>query len=188
LAIPWEGHGRDVVPHESLRVPKRLRQRWRPDSIREFRAAARQRFDDGLELAGRGRRTGAIYLWGYSAEMTLKAAYFALTGVASATALTLKTDITPAINRGKTTHRIAWATHGQGHDVRSWAELLVLERAALPGKAYPVEIGRHVQLCGQRIGAHWSESLRYHKNVAYEFEMRQVREAAEWLLANSEIL
>ena len=50
-------------------MPKRLPERWQPECIREFRAAARQRYNDGLALAGQGRRTGAVYLWGYSAEI-----------------------------------------------------------------------------------------------------------------------
>ena len=60
-------------------VPTRLLARWRPESIREFRATARLRYDDGISLAGQGRRTGVIYMWGYCAEMSLKAAYFSLT-------------------------------------------------------------------------------------------------------------
>jgi hypothetical protein len=63
-------------------MPRRLLERCPPDSIREFRASARQRFDDGLVLAGGGQRTAAIYLWGYTAEMTLKAAYFSLIALA----------------------------------------------------------------------------------------------------------
>jgi hypothetical protein len=47
---------------------------------------------------------------------------------------------------------------------------------------------QEVQMCGQDIGELWSETLRYHKNVAYLYEMRQVREAAEWLLLNSDLL
>jgi len=47
---------------------------------------------------------------------------------------------------------------------------------------------REVQSCGQGIGQLWSEALRYHKNVAYVYEMNQVREAAEWLLVNSDVL
>jgi hypothetical protein len=168
-------------------VPKPLRDRWQPDSIREFRAAARQRFDDGIALAGQKRRTGAIYMWGYSAEMTLKAAYFSLIGVAETDALSMN-DINTAINSGKDTHKIAWAAHGKGHDVRSWAELLVLERAARPGMAFAPEVGREVQRCGQRIGRIWSESLRYHKNFAYEYEVTSVREASAWLLTNSGLL
>src|SRR5437588_276642 len=50
-------------------MPRRLLERCQPDSIREFRAAGRQRFDDALALAAAGHRTGAIYLWGYTAEM-----------------------------------------------------------------------------------------------------------------------
>src|SRR3954452_6777896 len=110
-------------------MPKRLPARWQPESIREFQASAQQRFDDGLVLAGSGRRTGAIYLWGYSAEMTLKAAYFSLTGLADTAVLTWAANIQPAIHRGRTVFGIAWPNQGQGHNVRAWAELLVLERA-----------------------------------------------------------
>src|SRR5438132_12581385 len=63
-------------------MPTRLIQRCQPESIREFRASAGQRYDDGLALAGTGNRTAAIYLWGYVAEMILKAAYFSLLGLA----------------------------------------------------------------------------------------------------------
>ena len=37
------------------------------------------------------------------------------------------------------------------------------------------------------LGQVWSEGLRYHKNLAYEFEVTQVRESAEWLLVNADI-
>ncbi len=69
-------------------MPRRLIDRCQPDCIREFRLAARQRFDDALVLAASGRRTGAIYLWGYTAEMTLKAAYFSLIGMAETDTIT----------------------------------------------------------------------------------------------------
>jgi len=59
-------------------MPRRLIDRSQPDNIREFRVSARQRYHDGLALAGTGNRTASIYLWGYAAEMLLKAAYFAL--------------------------------------------------------------------------------------------------------------
>ena len=108
-------------------MPKRLPARWQPESIREFRASAERRFDEGMELATAGYRTGAIYLWGYSAEMTLKAAYFSLLGRMETSLLTWHGDIIPAINAGRG-KGIAWPTQGQGHNVRAWAELLVIER------------------------------------------------------------
>ena len=134
-----------------------------------------------------GYRTGAIYLWGYSAEMTLKAAYFALLGRAETALLTWSGDILPAIDAGRGLG-IAWPKKGEGHNVRAWAELLVLARAATPGAAYLPPFDQEVQMCGQDIGELWSETLRYHKNVAYLYEMRQVREAAEWLLLNADLL
>ena len=168
-------------------MPKRLPARWQPESIREFRASARWRFDEGMALAAAGYRSGAIYLWGYSAEMILKAAYFSLLGRAETDSLTWVGDILPAIYAGRA-RKIDWPYQGQGHNVRAWAELLVAEHAATPGAAYPPLFGQEVQACGQSIGQLWSETLRYHKNVAYLYEMNQVREAAEWLLVNSDTL
>ena len=168
-------------------MPKRLPARWQPESIREFRTSARRRFDEGMALAAAGYRAGAIYLWGYSAEMILKAAYFSLLGRSETAVLTWVGDILPAINAGRAMG-IAWPVAGQGHNVRAWAELLIAEHAATPGAAYPPLFGQEVQACGQSIGQLWSETLRYHKNVAYLYEMNQVREAAEWLLVNSNAL
>src|SRR5947209_17216833 len=169
-------------------MPKRLPARWQPESIREFRASAQKRFDEGLALAGQGRRTGAIYLWGYAAEMTLKAAHFRFTGLAETDVITWHGHILPAIHLGRVNYGIAWPTQGQGHNVRAWAELLVLERAATPGAAYGQQFGQDVQACGQGIGQLWRETLRYHKNVAYSYEVSQVRDAAEWLLIHSDAL
>jgi hypothetical protein len=168
-------------------MPRRLLDRCQPDSIREFRAAARRRFEDALELAGQGRRTGAIYLWGYTAEMTLKAAYFALLGLADTAVLTWNGNLRPAINRGRAMG-IAWLPEGAGHNVRAWGELLVAVRALSPVTAFTPSFGLEVQRRGQRIEQLWRETLRYRKNHAYPFEMRQVREAAEWLLVNASAL
>jgi hypothetical protein len=139
-------------------VPRRFQDRWRPDCIRQFWAAALERYNDGLACAGAGRRAGAIYLWGYSAEMILKAAYFTLTGVADSTPLTIAGHITPAINHGRNTRGIPWPPQGQAHNVRAWAELLIAERAAR-GAAYAPDIALAVQQCGQRIGSLWRTSL-----------------------------
>src|SRR4051794_15806998 len=107
-------------------MPRRLLDRCQPDSIREFRASARQRYQDGLALAGAGRRTAAVYLWGSAAEMTLKAAYFSLSGLAEDDAITVPGHIQPAINLGRAPPlSIAWPPQGAGHNLGAWAELLV---------------------------------------------------------------
>lgn len=164
-------------------MPRRILERCNPDSIREFRAAARQRYDDALVLAAEGRRTAAIYVWGYAAEMTLKAAYFSFLGHPESAAITWQNHLLPAINAGQA--MVAWPNQGKGHNVRAWSEFLVLSRAADPATAYPAKFAREVQAHGQRIGQLWRETLRYHKNIAYRYEVRQVREATEWFLVNS---
>ena len=168
-------------------MPKRLIDRCQPDSIREFRASAAQRYSDGLALVAAAHRTAAIYLWGYAAEMTLKAAYFTMLGIAEDHTITVPGHIQPAINRGRgAPFNIAWT--GAGHNVRAWAELLVGVRAQDPSTAYDGPFAEQVQGCGQRVYQLWRETLRYHKNYAYLHEVRQVREATQWLLVNSENL
>ena len=170
-------------------MPRRLLTRCQPDSIQEFRVSARQRYDDGLTAASGGRGLAAIYFWGYCAEMLLKAAYFSVLGVGEATHLQMAGHINPAIQLGRALG-IAWPQGGQGHNVRAWAELLILERATHPNPAmaYLVDFGYQVQASGQRISQLWNETLRYHKNTPYSYEITQVREAVEWLLVNSELL
>jgi hypothetical protein len=167
-------------------MPRRLIERCQPDSIREFRAAARQRYSDGLALAAAGNRTAAIYLWGYTAEMVLKAAYFSVVGISDDDPITMAGHIRPAIHRGRAApFHIAWPPRGEGHNVRAWAELLVAARAQNPATAYGPDVAFQVQGCGQAIGQHWNETLRYHKNRAYLHELRRVSQATDWLYIHS---
>jgi len=153
-----------------------------PDCIREFRAAANERFEDGMTLALGERRTAAIYLWGYAAEMTLKAAVFAVNGFDAEKTISIA-DLAWAKNKAKDLG-IIWTVNY--HNLYAWAELLVTIRATTmdlgyPSASFPTEL---LDRCGslQRL---WSEVLRYHKNRAYVYELADVREATEWLLANS---
>lgn len=170
-------------------MPRTLVDRCQADSVREFRASARQRYEDGLALAGAGKRTAAIYLWGYASEMTLKAAYFMLSGLTEDEPITWSEHIRPAINRGRAAPlNIAWPGRGDGHNVRAWAELLVGARALADATAYFPAFAVQLQTCGQSIWQLWRETLRYHKNRAYVYEVRQVREATEWLLVHADDL
>lgn len=168
-------------------MPRTLLNRCASDSIREFRAAAQQRFEDGRALALADRRTAAIYLWGYSAEMTLKAAYFAVLGFTDTQTITLA-DLRAAALTAPALG-VVWPGlphHPRLHDLRAWAELLTATRAATPGMAYADPLfGSQVVFRGFRLQRLWSEILRYHKNVAYLYEREQVRDAAAWLLLHS---
>jgi hypothetical protein len=167
-------------------MPKRLLQRCLPDSVGEFRAAARRRFEDGEALAAAGQRTAAIYLWGYAAEMTLKAAFFSFIGYADDQPIPLP-DIRAAVASAAGLGVIWPGPPGKpknSHSLQGWAELLIAKRGAM-GSPYPPAFGRAVAERGRRLELLWREVLRYHKNVAYLHEVRQVRGAADWLLRHA---
>jgi hypothetical protein len=161
-------------------MPRRLPDRFQPDSILKFRAAAQQRSLDAIALEAAGRRTGAIYLWGYVAEMILKAAFFDLSGF-SGTQVITRSDLQaglgtlPGIGRNPPLHHLGL-----------WAQALVSLRASTPGLAYPdPAFGSQVTAKAQSLYGLWRETIRYHKNIAYLHEMARVREAGEWLLIRS---
>ncbi len=140
-----------------------------------------QRAKDAQSLAANGRRTAAVYLWGYAAEMTLKGSYFSVFGFTETQRITLDN-----LRAARLAARSLGVTRfGNLHDVRGWAELLVATRASLPGYAYPIPgFGDTVVVAANRVYGLWRESLRYHKNIAYNYELMQVRTASQWLLVN----
>lgn len=161
-------------------MPRRLPERFLPDSILEFRAAAQQRSYDAIALEAAGRRTAAIYLWGYVAEMTLKAAFFHHSGFPE----------TQNITRGDLQNGlriyVATATRPNLHHIGLWAQALVALRAATPGFAYAdPTFGDIVIAKAQSLYGHWRETIRYHKNTAYTHEVTLVRKEAQWLLIHS---
>ncbi|HEX5272939.1 MAG TPA: hypothetical protein VFW33_20720 [Gemmataceae bacterium] len=137
-----------------------------------------------MALAVQGRGLPAIYLWGYSAEMTVKAAYFAFIGFADEQPIAIA-DLANARAFALSTLGIVWPSAGWGHNVACWAELLVAHRVHA-GQAYR---SRHFRSAVVRnawgIYLRWRETLRYHRNRAYGHEVMTVRGATRWLLDNS---
>jgi hypothetical protein len=165
-------------------VPKLLVDRCGPDCVKEFRSAAALRYADGVALAARGRGLPAIYLWGYSAEMTVKAACFSFVGFADEQPIA-RADLGSARAFASATLGIFWPAAGWGHNVGCWAELLVTHRTHA-GKAYPSHRFRGA-VVRNAVGVYlrWRETLRYHKNRAYAHEVRTVQGATCWLLDHS---
>jgi hypothetical protein len=165
-------------------MPRGLIDRCQVDSIAEFWAAAAQRFRDAEAAARAGRRTGAIYLWGYVAEMTLKSAYFRAVGFAENDPVTLQHRRQAEVEARQ--QHFTTAGRSFPHDPLAWAQLLVWKRASRPGWAYPdPRFGIAVRARAVEIQTLWAESLRYHKNIAYPFEVSRVRAAVTWLFERS---
>jgi hypothetical protein len=155
-------------------MPRPLPDRFQPDSIAEFRAAARQHFFDASALETADRRTAAVYLWGYVAEMILKAAFFNVSGFPERQPITrndLRSGLATLQNVGP---------NPPLHHLGLWAEALVRYRSNTPGLAYAdPTFGSQVTAQAYILYGLWRETLRYHKNVAYPHEVARARAAAE---------
>lgn len=101
-------------------MPKLLVERFTDDSVAQFRAAAHVRNEDAWRLATSGRGAAAIYLWGYVAEMTVKAAWFDLIGFPESKAISIS-DLRSAVRLATGNYRISW--QGNLHNIFHWAEL-----------------------------------------------------------------
>ncbi len=133
-------------------MPRLLRDRFRRECIAEFRAAAHERFDDAEPLQAAGRRSAAIYLYGYSAEMLLKAACFSAAGFTRSQQITL-VDLSNVRQLAKRASR-QWP--GNLHDISAWANSLVNLRAGTAGLGYPdPAISRGVQTHSRNIARVW---------------------------------
>ena len=163
-------------------MPKLLVDRFTDDSVGQFRAAAHVRNEDAWHLATSGRGAAAIYLWGYAAEMLVKAAYFHLIGFPENKAISLS-NLYQAKTVATGTYGISWT--GNLHNVLHWAELLTQHRIALRRNYADSGFGLQVLDRCQRVYERWREMLRYKKNRAYPFEVNAVCAATQWLLSNA---
>ena len=149
------------------------------DTVASFERAALQRSADAGLLASAGRGLMAIYLYGYSAEMRVKVAYFRFEF--RATGLNSETTI----DQARRNHAVGqFAALGLPkkpgpHDVSGWAQLLVTKRASRAMR-YALLLERAVVNQARRLSKRWVETLRYRSNTPYRHEVRIVREVAEW--------
>ena len=166
-------------------MPRLLVHRLKNDSIREFRAAARIRNEDAWQLALAQRAAAAVYLWGYVAEMILKAAWFDLEGRLRRDDPITFGDLRRAVDLATNAHQVSWPVQGRYHAVSCWAQLLTKHRMVI-GKPYPdPDFASEVERHSCRVYDRWRESMRYKQNRPYPSEVRAVSDSVEWLLSNA---
>jgi hypothetical protein len=166
-------------------VPQLLVARFIEDSVSQFRASAKIRNEDAWELYYRGRFAAAIYLWGYTVEMTLKVAWFSNVLKHDDNKIIKKSDLQQAGELAKKSYGIPW---GGLHDLEGWAGLITKHRITI-GNGYPnSNFGTQVLLQSQTVYSRWRETLRYKKNRAYVFEAESIAQATRWFLMNSSFL
>ena len=164
-------------------MPWLLPARFATECIREYELAATERYHDALALSWAERRTAAIYLFGYVVEMLLKAAYFRILRYGDTDPIDLAA-MRAAVgdNPASAARALGLAGTRNLHDIGAWAELLVAFRTAR-GPLYP-DVGFAAFLIDRvsDVRQRWTETIRYHKNRAYQHELERVENACRWLV------
>jgi hypothetical protein len=162
-----------------------LAERLPPDTLVKLVRAAGQRFSTAEFLRGK-RRLEALYLYGYSAEMCLAAAYYRSAGFRPH-------DI---VDRDTRQRRMAQARQlrtsageplmsSDPHPLIGWARFLEWQRTAradLP-KADAQRLKEAINKAAV-IYRYWRPELRYKTLQILEQQLDIVRRAANWLLKN----
>lgn len=138
---------------------------------------AEQRFWDGLTLAMSGERgaAGAIYLFGYVAEILLKTAYYRERGMSQYV----------DTSQERRTARQWSAGYGRppnDHDLNYW--IFVLERVRFVNHRpiNPALLGA-IRLRVGIVAGNWSEALRYRDDQPTDAELQEVYNEVDWLLS-----
>ncbi|MCI0701842.1 MAG: hypothetical protein L0241_12230 [Planctomycetia bacterium] len=164
-------------------MPRLLPERFATECIREFDLAATERYADAAAIVTARRRTAAIYLYGYVVEMLLKAAYFRLVGYGDADPIDV-VALRAAVGESSASMSRTLGLPGTRnfHDLSAWVNLIVAYRASR--SLVYAEAGFGMTLTAQVtvIDDRWTETIRYHKNTAYQHELDRVAGSCEWLV------
>jgi hypothetical protein len=154
------------------------------DTRSELERAAWERYWDGVTLATDAgvRSTGAIYLLGYVAQVTLKSAYYRVRQVPATQDLSAELR---GLRARATVLGVNW--QGNWHNLDSLARLLVTERRVREQAMDPMfeaTFQGHVRV----VSLNWTETLRYKDTRAESPEVEAVYDSTDWLLINYENL
>ena len=145
------------------------------DSIATLEAAARDRLDEGNVLLNAGYNGGAVYLYGYTAEAILKAAWFRLLGHTPTQAIT-RSDLLQAAALASG----AGLNLGNFHNIAAWVRWLVLSRLQTVPYVQPLQ--QNLLQQADLIHQYWTPEMRYQVVVIPLSEAQDVRDAATWVL------
>jgi hypothetical protein len=149
-----------------------------PDTLGKLERAARRRFAEARKLAA-DEPLGAIYLYGYSVEIRLKAAYFRTMGLGPSSPISQARAIAEAQTR-----TLLGVRGPVGHNLYGWATLLQTVRLNL-SKPLDSAMVREMYAHVLNIEACWTEVIRYRANRPYDEEIQAVQTGANWFRVNA---
>ena len=157
-----------------------------PDCIWRLERAAEQRFREADHLRAKGCSLAALYLYGYSVEMCLSAAYYSSVGFSPSA----------SIDREARRRRMAQARqlktasgeplmNNDPHPLVGWARFLEWQRSASTNLSSSAK--QRLQHAVRRAGLvykHWRPELRYKTAAVTPTQVDEVRRAASWFVEN----
>ena len=164
--------------------------RLAPDTIAKLERAAQHRFATAEILQTKKRRLEALYLYGYSAEICLSAAYYRRSGLPANTAI----DRDTRQRRMAQARQLRTATgeplmNSDPHPLVGWARFLQWERTLRGGLTQNDERRlREAINKATLIYTYWRPELRYKTVEVPDQPLQEVRRAAQWLLDNQKQL
>lgn len=167
-------------------MPRALLNRIGVDTLAKLEAAATRRYAEARHLAA-DEPLGALYLYGYTIEMRLKAAYYRLTGVPED--WNIETPIPPNSSSPRKAAQNAikqllnlHSPNEAGHHLVGWARLLINARGSHANLGpFAQDFGDSLANHAQAAARHWKETLRYRANRPYDSESGEVAAAARWI-------
>jgi hypothetical protein len=152
-------------------------------------ASAVARLREAEVLYRSGRRLGAVYLFGYAVEITLKCSYYRVIGLVPSTLIDPRLHRRPAEDAIR--NMIGLPSHPQGppavgHNVVGWARLVEQERAkpVLGRTALSAKLTADLHARMMEVFNYWAEFLRYRNNKPYHQEVIMMRINAKWIRRN----
>jgi hypothetical protein len=158
------------------------------ETLQDMESAAEDRFWEGWELATQSRHIGALYVWGYVAEMLLKVSAFRVDGASPGEAVAPR--LGPAKVYGQA--RFADIAYDSGHSIEFWAAFL-REKRIDASKPLSAVMLSNLAACTSRIHARWLVSLRYRSlslpplatsSLHFPVEVMNMAEEIGWIRSN----
>jgi len=155
-----------------------------PNTVRLLERAAGERFEEGERLKRQYRLLAGVYLYGYSVEMCLAAAYFRRAGFAT-------NDVIDEDVRRRRMAQARQLMHRDGspimsnapHPLDGWARYLQWHRcqAGTPAPAEEKRLNEAVRKA-KLVYKHWRPELRYKTTHVSAGQFDEVHRCVRWFI------
>ena len=163
-----------------------LASHFSPDTINRLEEAALRRYEEGTSLRERKRFLCAVYLYGFSVEMCLAAAYFRSYGLAPNSPIDRETR-QRQMRYGRTLRDAnnEPLMDADPHPLVGWARMLQWRRS-LSSPLTPVQTSRLREALTKAgtVYKHWRPQLRYKTKDVLPAQLEEVRKCVAWFIAN----